>query len=66
MNVEAHAPSFIALVVGLALAVLGLVYGVFFAPTGTLNAAFWIMAMAYVVAAGTTFALSIRVLPALL
>jgi hypothetical protein len=52
MNVEVHAPSLIALVVSLALAVLGLVYGYFFAPAGTMNPAFWMAIMAYVVAAG--------------
>ena len=50
-----HAPSLIALIVSLGLAVLALIYGYFFAPAGTLNATFWMAIAAYVVAAGSAF-----------
>jgi hypothetical protein len=50
MNVEIHAPSTLVLVVSLALAVLGMVC-YFVATPNNLHVAFWLVIMAYVVAA---------------
>jgi len=48
MAVEVHAPSQPVLVVGVLVALLALV--LYFIPGGNTHAAFWLMALAYVVA----------------
>jgi hypothetical protein len=49
MNIEVHAPSQLALVVGVLAALIALV--IYFLPGASVHAAFWLMTAAYVVSA---------------
>ena len=48
MNIEVHAPSWPVLVVGVLVALIAIIY--YFVPGTNVDAAFWLMTAAYVVA----------------